>query len=436
MAPGDIVPALVERRRRRRHRARRRAALRIGTLHGRARPARASSGRGGTHAAEVVTRRRSRSRSSSLTVDATSGTATVTLEQTPLLEGALVAIDNRTGQVLAMVGGFSFARSKFNRATQALPAARLDLQADPLHRRDRSRADAGDDARSTRRRRSTPAPASRRTRPRNYDGKFEGPVTLRRALEHSRNIPAVRVMEMLGPRQVVAYAKRFGFPEDFPPYPVDGARRRPRRRCSKLTQRLLAFPEPGHPAAAVPGHCRSPIARAMLLEEHRPVPRDAIRADTAFVMTNLLRGVVQRGTAGRGGRARLAAGRQDRHGRRLHRRLVRRLRSRTSRSACGSATTRRSRSATARPAPSTALPIWIDFMKAYIEARGDRTNPPAFEPPGNIVFIAVDRDTGEPVGDDGAGDHRSLHLRHAADKPAAAAASRSGRYVGRSRPRR
>ena len=47
------------------------------------------------------------------------GKATITLEQEPQLEGALVVVDNRSGQVLAMVGGFSFARSKFNRATQA-----------------------------------------------------------------------------------------------------------------------------------------------------------------------------------------------------------------------------------------------------------------------------------------------------------------------------
>ena len=45
--------------------------------------------------------------------------ATVLLEQAPMIEGALVAIDNHTGQVLSMVGGYSFARSKFNRATQA-----------------------------------------------------------------------------------------------------------------------------------------------------------------------------------------------------------------------------------------------------------------------------------------------------------------------------
>ena len=45
------------------------------------------------------------------------------LEQAPIVEGGLVAIDNRTGQIRAMVGGFSFARSKFNRATQALRQA-------------------------------------------------------------------------------------------------------------------------------------------------------------------------------------------------------------------------------------------------------------------------------------------------------------------------
>ena len=52
-------------------------------------------------------------------LDDAAGTATVTLEQTPVVEGALVAIDNRTGQIKAMVGGWNFSRSKFNRAVQA-----------------------------------------------------------------------------------------------------------------------------------------------------------------------------------------------------------------------------------------------------------------------------------------------------------------------------
>ena len=79
-------------------------------------------------------------------------------------------------------------------------------------------------------------------------------------------------------------------------------------------------------------------------------PQDAIRADTAFVMTNLLRGVVQRGTAAAAASLDWPLAGQDRHDGRLHRRVVHRLRSRTSPSACGSATTRRSRSDRRRPA--------------------------------------------------------------------------------------
>jgi penicillin-binding protein 1A len=45
----------------------------------------------------------------------------------------------------------------------------------------------------------------------------------------------------------------------------------------------------------------------------------------------------------------------------------------------------------------TALPIWMAFMKAYIDRHGDRRNPPAFEPPGNIVFVPVDPATGAPA---------------------------------------
>jgi membrane carboxypeptidase/penicillin-binding protein len=50
-----------------------------------------------------------------------------------------------------------------------------------------------------------------------------------------------------------------------------------------------------------------------------------------------------------------------------------------------------------------ALPIWMDVMKAYIEKRGDRQNPPVFEAPGNIVFVTVDRLTGQPLSADAPG---------------------------------
>src|SRR5262249_41621565 len=149
-------------------------------------------------------------------LDQATGEAAVTLDQTPQVEGAMLAIDNRTGQIKAMIGGWSFGRSKFNRAVQAF--RQLGSTFKPIV------YTAAID------RRFTPAsilidepvtyPAGNNQiySPTNYDHKFEGPVTLRHALEESRNIPAIKMMDTLGPKNVLAYAKRFGFEEDFPPY--------------------------------------------------------------------------------------------------------------------------------------------------------------------------------------------------------------------------
>ena len=68
-----------------------------------------------------------------------------------------------------------------------------------------------------------------------------------------------------------------------------------------------------------------------------------------------------------------------------------------------------------------ALPIWMEFMKAYIDGRPDKDDPPEFEAPGNIVFLAVDKSTGGTCrAETPGGDQRSVHLRH----PAAAARAR------------
>ena len=125
-----------------------------------------------------------------------------------------------------------------------------------------------------------------------------------------------------------------------------------------------------------------------VLEENRPEPKDAIRADTAYVMTNLLRGVVQRGTATKAASLNWPVGgktgttddytdawfvglRPGHHDRRLDRAWIRR--STIGRNMTGA---------------EAALPIWMDVMKAWI---GDRKEPPKFEPPGNIVFVSVDK---------------------------------------------
>ena len=111
---GDIVPAVVTSCRRRAAAARASASAQTRSSCRRRR----SPGRGKTSAARSVQGRR-RDRGRGAQRSKASGRSELTLEQPPAVEGALLAIDNRTGQIRAMVGGFSFARSKFNRATQA-----------------------------------------------------------------------------------------------------------------------------------------------------------------------------------------------------------------------------------------------------------------------------------------------------------------------------
>src|SRR5205814_6147608 len=114
------------------------------------------------------------------------------------------------------------------------------------------------------------------------------------ALEESRNVPAIRMMDTLGPKNVLAYAKRFGFEEEFPPY-LAIALGAGDATLLEVTSAYTVFPNQG--VRMKPFFVQRVRDRdGNQLEENRAEPSDAIRADTAFVMTNLLRGVVQRGT--------------------------------------------------------------------------------------------------------------------------------------------
>src|SRR5207249_11362718 len=232
-------------------------------------------------------------------IDDGAGALTVTLDQTPLAEGALLAIENRTGQVKAMIGGWSFSRSKFNRAVQAyrqlgstfkpiVYTAAIDRGFTPTS----TIVDAPV---------SYPAGNGQIYSPHNYDHKFLGPITLRYALEESRNIPAIRMMDTLGPKNVLDYAKRFGFEEDFPPYlPI--ALGAGDATLIDITSAYTTFPNQG--VRMKPYFIQNVKNReGNLLEENRGEPTDVIRADTAYVMTSMLRGVLtERGTGARAAR--------------------------------------------------------------------------------------------------------------------------------------
>ncbi|MBI3402344.1 MAG: PBP1A family penicillin-binding protein [Acidobacteria bacterium] len=328
-------------------------------------------------------------------IDDASGAATVTLEQTPQVEAALVAIDNHTGQIKAMVGGWSFARSKFNRAMQAY--RQLGSTFKPIVYT--TAIDRGFTPASI----IVDAPVSYTSdigavwEPKNYDLKFEGPVTLRWALEESRNIPAVKMMETLGPKSVLEYAKKFGLEEDFPPYlPI--ALGAGDATLLEITSAYTTFPNQGvrmKPFSVL----RITDRDGNLLEENRAEPSDVIRADTAYVMTNILKGVLVRGTGQRAaGMAREwpLAGKTGTVDENTDAWFIGFDPDITVGVWIGNDDKRKSLG-TAEQGSFVALPIWMEFMRAYIDGRPDKDDPPDFEAPGNIVFLNVEHANGAVV---------------------------------------
>jgi penicillin-binding protein 1A len=137
------------------------------------------------------------------------------LRQVPEVEGGLVAMDPHTGRVLAMVGGFSYAASEFNRATQAMRQPGSSFK--PIVYS--AALDNG----------YTPAsvimdgPITIQTgnttwTPKNYDGRAAGPATLRSGIERSRNLMTVRLANDMGMKLVAEYAERFGVYDRLAPY--------------------------------------------------------------------------------------------------------------------------------------------------------------------------------------------------------------------------
>jgi penicillin-binding protein 1A len=212
----------------------------------------------------------------------------VLLEQKPKVQGALVAIEPKTGDVKAMVGGYDFDESKFNRATQGtrqtgssfkpfVYAAAVDHGLRPEDTVVDSPVSFGGYS------------------PGNYDGKYEGTITIRRAFAQSRNIPAVKTLAKLGVQTLIPYVRRFGITSKIEPvlpialgaadvtllemvsaystFPNDGVRVVPR-----LIQRVTDYD-------------------GAVLEENFQELRDVIPAQTARIMVDLMQEPVRSGTA-------------------------------------------------------------------------------------------------------------------------------------------
>jgi len=326
-------------------------------------------------------------------IDEATATIAGTLEQAPVAEGAMLVIDNKTGQIKAMIGGWNFNRSKFNRAVQAY--RQLGSTFKPIVYTaaiDRGYTPASIIVDQPV---SYPAGNGQIYSPSNYDHKFLGPITLRYALEESRNIPAIKMMDTLGAKNVIDYAKRFGFGEDFPPYlPI--ALGAGDATLIDITSAYTTFPNQG--VRMKPYFVSTVKDRdGNVLEENRGEPTNVIRADTAYVMTNMLRGVLTaRGTGARG--AALAAqwplaGKTGTVDENTDAWFVGFDPDITVGVWLGLDDKRKSLGAVEQGA-FAALPIWLDFMKMYIDKRPDKDDPPDFEAPGNIVFLAVNQANG------------------------------------------
>jgi penicillin-binding protein 1A len=316
------------------------------------------------------------------------GKAKVSFEQDSGTQGALVAIDNATGEIKAMVGGRDFEESKFNRATQAMRQVGSSFKPYVYT----AAIDQG----------STPddtvldAPVSFQTAsgpytPHNYDGKFEGVITLRRALAQSRNIPALKVADRVGIKTVIDYARRFGVTSNIPAYlPI--ALGSAEITLLEQTSAFSVFPNDG--VRITPRYLKKVTDyEGRVLEEDYPTVKDVVSARTARVMTAMLSEVVQHGTA-------IAAAKMNYP-----------LAGKTGTTndftdawfiGFSPATTcgvwiGYDEKKTLGPKESgarAALPIWMDFMKVALSGR----DPGAFQsPPGvpsNSVAQAVDtRDT-------------------------------------------
>ena len=219
------------------------------------------------------------------------GAARVSLEQDSGAQGALLAIDNATGGIKAMVGGRDFNESKFDRATQSLRqvgssfkpyvyTAAIDRGGSP----DETILDEPVTFESP------SGPYS----PHNYDEKFEGIITLRRALAQSRNIPALKLASKVGIKTVIDYAERFGITARLPPYlPV--ALGSAEITLMEQTSAYSVFPNDG--VRVTPRYITKVTDyEGRVLEEDYPEVKDVISARTARIMTGMLREVVLHGT--------------------------------------------------------------------------------------------------------------------------------------------
>lgn len=217
----------------------------------------------------------------------------LTLEQHPLVEGAFIVIQNGTGEIRAMVGGYNFESSEFNRATQAMRQVGSTFKPIVYSAAFEQGLTPDDIVQDT--------PVSyqngpgRVWSPHNYDQKFKGEITIRQALMESRNVPAVKTASLIGIQDIVVMARRFGLSGKMDPYlplALGACEATPMEMASAFT----VFPNLGLKARPWFLH-RVENYDHIKMEEYSPEIHRVLQPELAAQMLDLLQDVVKGGTA-------------------------------------------------------------------------------------------------------------------------------------------
>ncbi len=227
------------------------------------------------------------------------------LEQEPLVEGAILVLNPHTGEILAMVGGYSFKRSEFNRAIQAkrqpgstfkpvIYSAALSNGFSP--------ASTFFDEPVT----FVDKWTNEEWSPLNFDEVYKGLCTLRRGLEESRNVITAKLLNAITPELAVDYAKKFGFKSEIKPY-LSIALGTIEVSLLEVVSAFSVFPNQG--IRMEPYFIKKIVNRdGEILYEHKGSAVEVLSPEVAYQMTYMLEGVVKRGTARKAKKLGLNAG--------------------------------------------------------------------------------------------------------------------------------
>ena len=223
------------------------------------------------------------------------------ITQLPAVEAALVAADPRTGAIRALAGGFDFTRSQYNHASQALrqPGSSFKpfIYSAALEKGFTPSSVINDEPITF----TAAQTGGEAWEPKNYDGTYDGPITMRQALVRSKNLVSIRIIQSIGPRYAQDYITRFGFdPKLHPPYLTLSL-----GAGSATPLQILG----GYAVFANGGYRVKPYFIERIEDGRGQVLFDApaaragekaervIDARNAYVMTSMMRDVVRYGTA-------------------------------------------------------------------------------------------------------------------------------------------